>query len=326
MKKRILVSMLALGVGCLLGPAALCEAPPDSDGDGISDLEDQCPQTWGRRASPFGAGCPMAQDANGNWCGPDEHSVNGVCVPVEDTTVTEPPPPPPDAGDEFCSNPGNWSHPTCGGSSSTDDDNDGSGSSGGGAGSGGGSGGNYGEQLDDNATDAAEKIKACVVTHSIDSVIHQYWPTVQIRYVDFDTEFSQYPDLSSSLGAAGCNHAGNKHVIYLDRANLESTHSNHEAVGWTLTIWDVVASTLVHEFLHVMTYEVYGCTPWTNSVYAGILRAAGFDATRDGNNEYISELTIREFKEIFGVDSYRSGDFGNHNGSEEDSLGCTKGN
>ena len=108
--------ILAYSVCCLIAPAAAGEAPPDSDSDGISDLEDQCPYTPGHAVSPFGRGCPLGQDADGNWCGQFEVERGGVCVPIDETTATGTRPPDPNALEGFCHNPGNWNHPQCGGS------------------------------------------------------------------------------------------------------------------------------------------------------------------------------------------------------------------
>ncbi len=176
------------------------------------------------------------------------------------------------------------------------------------AGSGGGGGGseegssasNYGEQLDSNVEDLTDKLEACVVNPAT-SVVHQYWSNVEFRYADFETELAQHPYMQGALGAAGCRRVG-RHIIYFDRDNLESN-------------------------LHVKTFETYGCNPWTNEEYAGILRDSGFDATREGGNRYIIQETIPAFRDAYGVDSYTSGtSFDNHNGSNKDSLGCTRSN
>ena len=54
MEKRVRMSTLAFSAICLVAPAAVGEPPPDSDNDGISDLDDQCPQVRGPDVSPFG--------------------------------------------------------------------------------------------------------------------------------------------------------------------------------------------------------------------------------------------------------------------------------
>ncbi len=172
----------------------------------------------------------------------------------------------------------------------------------GGGGSGGsekhGSASNYGEQLDSNVQGAVNKIKACVVNPA-NSVFHEYWSDVKFEFVDLGAMYPNDPRMSDALGAASCNPLWGKHTIYLDRGKIESTHNDWKTAGWNLTIWDVASTTLTHEFLHVETFELYGCRPWTRSARAKILTRAGFAASRDGENNYITQETSREFKEVF---------------------------
>ena len=266
MNKRCITYMLAFGV-CLLAPSAVGEAPPDSDGDGFSDLEDVCPETPGRSASPFGRGCPMAQDASGNWCGLDEHSVNGVCVPVEDTTVTEPPPPDPDATDDFCSNPGNWNHPTCSGSESPPA---GGGSGGGGSSGGGGGGGSDDEEEEEEAAcawgeskdasgvcvakparDVMEKIKNCLPAGSIPAL---YWD--RVSGISWNNNLVNDEGIPIP-GKLYVHESGSPMSIEFNRSVIVEQSS---AQSWTFGYGANVA--LTHEYMHVRDVVEHGPRLW----------------------------------------------------------------
>lgn len=58
MNTRILVTMLSIGFCGLHAVTVAGEAPPDSDGDGVSDVSDQCVNEPGHVDSPVGRGCP----------------------------------------------------------------------------------------------------------------------------------------------------------------------------------------------------------------------------------------------------------------------------
>ena len=64
MGNRTWMAILGLGVYSLLAPMAIGEAPPDSDGDGVSDVADKCPNLPGHVNSLFGRGCPCTTSEN----------------------------------------------------------------------------------------------------------------------------------------------------------------------------------------------------------------------------------------------------------------------
>ena len=80
------------------------------------------------------------RDDSGQCCAVGEEVVGGVCTLV----VT---PPPDDPIGDFCSNPGNWNHPTCGGDGG---DGGGDGDGGGGGGGGDGDGGDDDDTYEDS--------------------------------------------------------------------------------------------------------------------------------------------------------------------------------
>ncbi len=86
-----------------------CPPPPDTDGDGIIDGEDACPKDKGpRSADPKTNGCPPPPDRDGDGVLDVEDACPGVPgVRTEDpkTNGCPPPPPPPDRDKDTVSDP-----------------------------------------------------------------------------------------------------------------------------------------------------------------------------------------------------------------------------
>ena len=62
MHKRVWMGLLVTSACCLFTPVAMGIEPPDTDGDGVSDVSDQCVGDPGHVDSPFGSGCPCSAD------------------------------------------------------------------------------------------------------------------------------------------------------------------------------------------------------------------------------------------------------------------------
>ena len=60
MDKRVWMGMLVVGGYWLFAPMAMGIEPPDTDGNGVSDVSDQCVADPGHVDSPFGSGCPCS--------------------------------------------------------------------------------------------------------------------------------------------------------------------------------------------------------------------------------------------------------------------------
>ena len=275
---------LLSGACCLFAFATLGQAPPDSDNDGISDLDDACPQAPGYEVSPFGRGCPLGRDANGNWCNRGEQSIGGVCVPADETFVegTRPPPPPEPTGiDAFCSNPGNWSHSQCGGSSGTD------------GGNGGGSGGDsdasdVGDESDNSSEeeeeeedrfdpnrpepiqDAIDNALRCIL-HPDSSEITRYENTVRIEFGTIREE------------GVVAKYICEASYMIIDKARV---HAPAEYLGghWNTIMWSV----LMHEFIHVDNHRNHGCPPWENTNFA--------PTTEREEEEYTKNRAFEEYR------------------------------
>lgn len=119
--------------------------------------------------------------------------------------------------------------------------------------------------LDENAKDAAERIKDCVGGFVSG---HWNWIKKNVSYNSNLVDDEGYP----AFGAVDCaeDSSGQAHNVYM-HLNDGLFHNPPNPFPSEASHWQYMAHTLIHETIHVDDHLNYGCKPWTHPTVQGWL-------------------------------------------------------